>query len=84
MPLEEEMTPHSSILIWEMPWTEEPGRLSPWGCKESDTTERTEYTRVCAALYCIALYTNGKVQKTYNCVKQNLVSIGTATTKVKS
>ena len=24
---EEEMTPHSSILAWEIPWTEEPGRL---------------------------------------------------------
>ena len=26
-PLEEEMTTHSSILAWEIPWTEEPGRL---------------------------------------------------------
>ena len=26
-PLEEEMTTHSSILAWETPWTEEPGRL---------------------------------------------------------
>ena len=26
-PLEEEMTTHSSILAWEVPWTEEPGRL---------------------------------------------------------
>ena len=26
-PLEEEMAPHSSILAWEIPWTEEPGRL---------------------------------------------------------
>ena len=31
-PWEKEMTTHSSILAWEMPWTEEPGRLySPWG-----------------------------------------------------
>ena len=28
------MTTHSSILAWEMPWTEE-----PWSGKESDTTE---------------------------------------------
>ena len=21
---------HSSILAWEIPWTEEPGRVSPW------------------------------------------------------
>jgi len=26
-PLEEEMTTHSSILAWEIPWTEEPGGL---------------------------------------------------------
>ena len=27
---------------WEIPWREEPGRLySPWGCKESNTTECT-------------------------------------------
>ena len=26
-PLEEEMATHSSILTWEIPWTEEPGRL---------------------------------------------------------
>ena len=37
-PLEKEMAAHSSILAWRIPWTEEPG--SPWGCKESDTSER--------------------------------------------
>ena len=26
-PLEEGMTTHSSVLAWEIPWTEEPGRL---------------------------------------------------------
>ena len=26
-PLEKEMTTHSSIIAWEIPWTEEPGRL---------------------------------------------------------
>ena len=26
-PLEKEMSPHSSILAWQIPWTEEPGRL---------------------------------------------------------
>ena len=25
-PLEEEMPTHSSILAWEIPWTEDPGR----------------------------------------------------------
>ena len=30
-PLEEEMTIHSSILAWKIPWTEEPGGLQPMG-----------------------------------------------------
>ena len=29
--LEKEMTTHSSILAWEVPWTEEPGRLQSMG-----------------------------------------------------
>ena len=43
-PLEKEMAIHSSILAWKIPWTEEPVRLySPWGRKESDTTERLHF-----------------------------------------
>ena len=30
-PLEKEMATHSSILAWEIPWTEEPGGLQPMG-----------------------------------------------------
>ena len=30
-PLEEEMATHSSILAWEIPWTEEPGWLQSMG-----------------------------------------------------
>ena len=38
-PLKEEMATWSSILAWEIPWTEEPGGLqSGGGHKESDTT----------------------------------------------
>ena len=29
--LEEEIAPHSRILAWKIPWTEEPGRLQPMG-----------------------------------------------------
>ena len=35
--LEKEMTTHSSILAWEIPWTEEPGGLQSVGSQESDT-----------------------------------------------
>ena len=30
-PLEEEMTTHSRILAWRIPWTEEPGGLQSMG-----------------------------------------------------
>ena len=36
-PLEEEMATHSSILAWEIPWTEEPGRLQLMGLQKSQT-----------------------------------------------
>ena len=43
-PLEKEMATHSSILAWRIPWTEKPGGLSPWGCKEADMTEQLTHT----------------------------------------
>ena len=30
-PLEKEVATHSSILVWKMPWTEEPGGLQSMG-----------------------------------------------------
>ena len=39
--MEEELASHSSILAWEMPWTEELEGYSPWGRKELDTPEHT-------------------------------------------
>ena len=38
------MATHSSILVWAIPWTEEPGGLQSMGSKESDTTEHQQYT----------------------------------------
>ena len=37
-PLEKKMATHSSIPPWEIPWTEEPGRLQSLGLQESDMT----------------------------------------------
>ena len=31
--VEKEVATHSSVLAWEIPWTEEPGRLCPRDCK---------------------------------------------------
>ena len=33
-PLEKEMTAHSSILTWRIPWKEDPGRLQSLGLQE--------------------------------------------------
>ena len=53
-PLEREMAASSNILAWEIPWTEEPGRLgcSLWGLKESDTTDRLSHTHTRWLLTC--------------------------------
>ena len=36
--LEKQMATCSSILAWEIPWTEEPGRLQSMGLQELDMT----------------------------------------------
>ena len=38
--LEKEMATHSSILAWKIPWMRSLVGYSPWGHKESDTTEQ--------------------------------------------
>ena len=45
--LEKEMATHSSILIWEIPWTEEPGRLQSMG------SQRVGHDLVCSLRVCI-------------------------------
>ena len=37
VPLEEETATHFSILTWEIPWTEEPGRVQSTGVAKSQT-----------------------------------------------
>ena len=45
-PLEKEMVIHSSILAWEIPWTEEPGRLQSMGSQRAGRDLATEYTLI--------------------------------------
>ena len=42
--LEEEMAIHSSILAWEIPWTEEPGGLKSMGSQKSQTQQLNNNT----------------------------------------
>ena len=59
-PLEEEMATHSSILAWEIPWTEEPRGLHSMGVAKrvghdlalsNNKTTNTEFIRI--ILYCL-------------------------------
>ena len=49
-PMEKRMATDSNILAWEIPWTEEPGGLNPWGHKVRHDLV-TKYT-------CMASYKN--------------------------
>ena len=45
-PLEEERATHPGILDWEIPWTEEPGRLQSTGLQRVGHDRATEHTFV--------------------------------------
>ena len=38
------MAPHSSVIAWKIPRTEEPGRLQSMGCKELDRLSDFTFT----------------------------------------
>ena len=40
-PLEKEMATHSSILAWEIPWMEEPGKLQSMGSQRLEHDSMT-------------------------------------------
>ena len=45
--MEKEMATHSSILAWEIPWTEDPGGLQSMGAQKSQTKrQQHEYGKV--------------------------------------
>ena len=41
--LERKIATHSSILAWEIPWTEKPGGLQSTGLQELDTTQKLNH-----------------------------------------
>ena len=45
-PLEKGMATHSSILAWILHGQRSLAGYSPWGCKESDTTEQLSMTEL--------------------------------------
>ena len=49
-PLEKGMATHSSILVWRIPWTEDPGRLQSLG---SQSRTRLSYSHTLTYLLCV-------------------------------
>ena len=56
-PLEKEMATDSSILDWEIPWTEEPGKLQSMGSPRVRSSPSTSHAS------CPQLTTNWKEEK---------------------
>ena len=54
-PLEEEMETHSSILVWKIPWTEEPGRLLSMGLQRVGCTWAHTQMKVLSRQRCFGL-----------------------------
>ena len=58
-PLEKEVTSHSSIVIWEIPWTEEPGGLQSMGSQRvghslaTKTTKMVKHLSICLLAVCL-------------------------------
>ena len=53
-PLEKEMAAHSSILAWEIPWTEEPGKLqSMWSHKVGHNLATKEQLKQKLMIQCL-------------------------------
>ena len=56
-PLEEDMTTHSSVLAWRIPWTEEPGGLQSIGSQRlrqdwSNLASMHTYRHICFSFKC--------------------------------
>ena len=53
------MATHASVLVWRIPWTEEPVDYSPWGPKDLDRTECTHtHTHTHTHNHCLWLLEN--------------------------
>ena len=70
-PLEEGMATHSSILAWEIPWTEESGSYSPWWSQKvsQDLVIKQQQKKVLAPVK--TLYVSGR-QRVMSVVRRTL------------
>ena len=54
------MAPHSSILAWKVPWTEEPGRLQSMGSQSQ--TQLSDFTLLLTYNVSLSVITVGSVE----------------------
>ena len=52
-PLEKEITTHSGILAWRIPWTEEPAGLQSMGSQRADMTEQVSTQHTHTSSVCV-------------------------------
>ena len=69
-PLEKEMAPHSSILVWKIPWTEEPGGLQSMGLQQSRTQLSNQTARTIAT-YKLLDFDNVNDEPHFSCLNFN-------------
>ena len=62
-PLEKEMATHSSTLSWQIPWTEEPGRLLPMGVAESRTWLKKKKKKILCVSWNVMLFPDSVIVK---------------------
>ena len=58
-PLEEKMATHSSILAWEIPWTEEPGGLQSlglWKSGHDSATKQQQQVSWCSSVWVYSVW----------------------------
>ena len=61
--LKKEMIPYSSILAWEIPWTEEPGGLQSTGSLRVGQDSATEHAHAAHTGYMLAIIIISKLTK---------------------
>ena len=61
------MATHSSLLAWEIPWTEEPGRLCLWDPEEWDMTEQLTHTHKTSQLEYLTILVYPKLRGVLGC-----------------
>ena len=67
--LEKEMETHSSILAWEIPWTEEPARLVYWVIKSQTQLSFLSFLTMSIRVWIVYKLSKMDIGGTYNTKK---------------